>query len=68
MLQPEDFTGQTWRRLRAELERRIAELRLSNDAEHDQTRTAAIRGRIAEVKRILSLEPSTESEDEDPIE
>lgn len=64
-LRREDFHSDAWKRVKDALIVRLAELRASNDADHDQTKTAAIRGRILEVKRMLSLEPS-ESDEADP--
>lgn len=55
-LKPEDFRTATWRRLTQVLEERLEDLRQSNDQiSLSVERTAAIRGGIAELKRILSL-------------
>lgn len=56
MLTVADLRSPLWRRLTDELESRLAELRETNDAQHlDAIKTAAIRGQLAELKRILSL-------------
>lgn len=57
MLQPEDFQTKTWKRLTSSLLNRLQALRESNDTPSDPSTTAAIRGSIAEVKRILALAP-----------
>ncbi len=52
----EDFQTQAWRRLTHALEIRLADLRELNDGQSlGPEKTAAIRGSIAEVKRILAL-------------
>lgn len=62
----EDFSTKAWSRFKKDMQARLEELRVQNDKlSNDDMTTAAIRGRIAEVKRILSLEPS-ESEAEHP--
>lgn len=67
-MKPEDFQSAAWKRFKRDLEARLAELRAQNDKlTNDENTTTAIRGRIAEVKRILSLEPS-ESEAQHPDE
>ena len=56
MLKPEDFRTATWRRLSQTLNDRIQELRELNDLQSfGPEQTAAIRGGIAELKKILSL-------------
>jgi hypothetical protein len=56
MLKPEDFRTPAWKRLTQVLEDRIEDLRQSNDQlSLSVERTAAIRGGIAELKKILSL-------------
>lgn len=55
----EDFRSTTWKRLTQLLQERLEALRESNDyLSNGPEKTAAIRGQIAEVKRILSLEES----------
>lgn len=58
MLQPSDFQSKAWKRLTSSLHARLQELRESNDTHVDPMQTAAIRGSIAEVKRILALDAS----------
>ena len=51
-----DTKSETWRYIAQHVESRIAELRTCNDAislDHDQT--LLLRGRIAELKSIISL-------------
>ena len=55
-MKQEDFRTPTWKRLTQVLEERIEDLRQSNDQlSLSVERTAAIRGGIAELKKILSL-------------
>ena len=52
----EDFRTPTWRRLTQLLNERVQELRELNDIQsYGPEQTAAIRGGIAELKKILSL-------------
>jgi hypothetical protein len=52
----EDFHTQTWKRLSTLVDERIDELRKLNDAQSlGPEKTAAIRGGIAELKKILAL-------------
>lgn len=51
----EDFFTPTWRRLSEHLDARLSELREQNDRPADESETAATRGSIAEVKKILAL-------------
>ena len=68
-MQREDFRSATWKRLTKVLEDRVQELRELNDQSFDQTKTAGIRGGIAELKRILSLaEQASLSQAVDPEE
>jgi hypothetical protein len=56
LLKPEDFRTPAWKRLTQVLDARIEDLRQSNDQlSLSVERTAAIRGGIAELKKILSL-------------
>lgn len=50
---------QLWRDLMRHVEDRIAELRQRNDADQDERTTAALRGRIAELKALLALDKPT---------
>lgn len=54
-LTPDDFESRQLAAVRALIEARLAEHRISNDAHTDERRTAARRGRIAEAKEILAL-------------
>jgi hypothetical protein len=54
-VKPEDFRAPGWRRLTTLLEERIEELRQLNDQPLSIEKTSAIRGAIAEIKKILSL-------------
>ncbi len=50
-----DLHSVLWRKLQPHLEARLAQLRSKNDNELDATRTAHVRGAIAEVKSLLAL-------------
>ena len=50
-----------WLKLRAYLERRIADHRQDNDNDHDAAKTAHLRGRIAALNGLIAL-------DRDPID
>jgi len=55
-MKTEDFRSPAWRRLSQHVEARIDELRELNDSlSYGPEKTAAIRGGIAELKKILSL-------------
>jgi hypothetical protein len=55
-LKVEDFRGTTWKRLTQLIDERIDELRQLNDnLSLSPERTAAIRGGIAELQKILAL-------------
>lgn len=51
----EDFASVTWQRLAQQLQDRLQELRELNDVPTSESNTAANRGRIAELKKILDL-------------
>ena len=54
-LPPLERESALWKRIAAELEGRLASLRMSNDNDNlDGAATARVRGRIAEVKQILA--------------
>ncbi len=62
-LDPQDRNSRTWAVLKEQLEIRLATLRQQNDdASKDERETALLRGRIKEVKWLLSLgeEPKPE--------
>lgn len=44
-----------WQMFKAELESRLMQLRAGNDQDLNDSETAKLRGRIAEVKRMLDL-------------
>lgn len=44
-----------WQRLEAHMKDQLGKLRAQNDKIQTEAETAALRGRIAEVKRIISL-------------
>lgn len=55
-MKPEDFRTPTWRRLAQVLSDRVQELRELNDNQSfGLEKTAALRGGIAELNKILSL-------------
>lgn len=55
-----DKQSATWTKLREYIEGEIDILRQRNDADCDAVATAKLRGRIFELKRILSLATSDE--------
>ena len=56
ILSPIERQDPVWRKLRERMEQRVSDLRRDNDNPHDATRTADIRGRIAELTAFLSLD------------
>lgn len=54
----EDLYSPTWAKLRDYYTARLAHLREENDS-GDEPNTAKRRGRIAEVKELLALDPTT---------
>lgn len=64
-MKPEDFQTEAWRRFTQQLEEQLASLRAKNDAKGlSNTDTEFLRGRIFEVKRILSLAKSDRKGDD----
>ena len=59
-MQTSDFQTVTWRRLEKQLSARIEELRIMNDGNLSMEKTAELRGKIAELKQILSLSRQSE--------
>lgn len=59
-----DKQSALWKKLRKHVEERLAAMRARNDSNKDETETARLRGRIAECKRLLSLDKSTAEEDD----
>jgi len=49
-----DRNSPVWRKVEAYIEERIDELRMQNDTDKDATETARLRGRIAELKILLT--------------
>lgn len=56
VLTKEDVDSPTWKRIRARLERRLEELRAKNDRPASVEETAATRGKIAEIKFLLTMD------------
>lgn len=50
-----DKNSQAWLKVEAHCHYRLNTLRSMNDGDHDERKTAEIRGRIKELKNILSL-------------
>lgn len=64
---PGDFNSGVWKRHTQLLEKRLDDLRAQNDSlAADPIKTAAIRGRIDEVKRMLALPTSGSASTEAP--
>jgi hypothetical protein len=64
-MKPEDFQTEAWRRFTQELEEQLASLRAKNDVKTlNESETSFLRGRIFEVKRILSLAKSDRKGDD----
>jgi hypothetical protein len=64
-LELNDRHSPTWAKLRRHLEARITELRRQNDSDADPMKTAKLRGRIAELKGLLSLGNPASAEGEE---
>lgn len=61
-----DYQSPVWKKFVTDCEARLASLRTQNDGELDPVKTAVLRGRIREVKRILALDkpgPRVEADD-----
>ncbi len=58
-LTPADKHSPTWMRLKEHLNARLQTLRIQNDAEATPEQTANRRGRIAEIKFLLTLDDSS---------
>ena len=56
VLTPEDTNSRTWERIRAHLLARINTLRVENDSLRDHDTTTLCRGRIKELKELLTLD------------
>lgn len=57
-LSAEEIKTFLWAKIRRTLERKVQELRISNDRPHDEIRTAAIRAEIRVLKDILRNDPT----------
>jgi hypothetical protein len=55
ILDPIERQSAVWLKLKKQLEARLAMLRMKNDSDLSPHRTARLRGRIEEVKALLSL-------------
>lgn len=65
-MQDYDYKSPVWLKFKKDCEARLLKLRAQNDGELDPIKTATIRGRIREVKRILALDepgPRVEADD-----
>lgn len=65
-LDEQDKTSALWKKLVAYYEIRLDQLREKNDVPKSELKTAALRGRIAEIKEFLgiaSAAPDQESDD-----
>lgn len=56
VLEPGDRQSAVWLKLKKHLEAELQRLRVKNDGNLDEKRTAILRGRIGEIKAILALE------------
>ena len=56
MLERNDFQSGLWLRLKDHLRAEIDTLRRKNDGDHDPVATAAIRGEIKALKKLLALD------------
>lgn len=67
-LRREDFATPTWKRLTQTLEAELQRLRELNDTEASPEKTATTRGRIAGIKKILSLAEQARQQPDGPDE
>jgi len=62
-LTDQEVSNPVWLKLKQELERQLKAAREQNDAQLDEIETAALRGKIANLKRVLAIgEPGPEIE------
>ncbi len=66
IMQSADFQSAAWRRLQKYLNARIDELRIMNDGNLSLEKTTELRGKIAELKQILSLSKQSEKQEAIP--
>jgi hypothetical protein len=60
-LEQHEIDSAIWKKIKADLEQRLALCRAQNDGDQDPIKTANLRGRIADIKATLSLgEPQPE--------
>lgn len=59
VLNKADLDSKVWEKLREHYEERLDDLRKKNDADMSETKTAALRGQIQEIKRLLNFDPET---------
>ena len=57
-LTDEQFHSPLWLSLRKEYERKLSIARKTNDSHKSEVDTAALRGKIVEIKELLRLDPS----------
>lgn len=57
-----DFKSPTWIKLKKQLQADLDVLRLQNDQPQPEEQTSRLRGRIAELNKILALETAPEEE------
>ena len=55
-LEQNEIHSALWKKLKAHMEVELNTLRMRNDGDHDPVATANIRGQIARLKALLSLE------------
>ena len=55
ILTPRELQDPVWLKLKAYYELRLVDLKKQNDADLPQDQTAKLRGRIAEVKKLLDI-------------
>jgi hypothetical protein len=54
-LEEHEIASSTWQKVSEHLENRLEILRLKNESSLPQEQTEKLRGRIAEIKRLLSI-------------
>ena len=67
VLDRHEYQSAVWKKLKAYIEERQAKLREKNDGDHDERKTARLRGQIAELKHMAGLDaekPPLPPEDE----
>jgi len=56
-----------WRKLVKHMDGKLADLRASNDGDHDALATAKLRGRIAVLKELLALDAEPDPNQPGPV-